>query len=136
MIERWKEHERASRLTNDESKWRASFYRCFPHESVVNSVPDRMDTFNRIAQRMAPGFYKKSEMKNVEESFNFSDLDIEKLNKVSYGPNEAEPFDWKVCKHIVYMVELFYRLCLAPYVNTTPTQAVSGNCRCIQKKTS
>jgi hypothetical protein len=61
MIGRWKEHERASRLMNDETQWRA-FDRCFPHQSVANFVPDRMGTFDRIEQRMPLGFYK-SDMK-------------------------------------------------------------------------
>jgi hypothetical protein len=111
------EHERASRLMNDETKWRA-FYRCFPNQSVASSVPDRMGTFDRIEQRMPLGFYK-SDIKKVVELFKFSDLDTERLNKLSYGPSQAAPIDWKVYKHIVYMVELFYGLCLAPNINTT-----------------
>jgi hypothetical protein len=76
-------------------------------------------------------------MKKVVGLFNFSDMDMERLNKLSYEPNQAEPIDWKVVyKQIVCMVELFYRLCLAPNVNTTRNPDCEWQLQMFTKKTS
>ena len=67
---------------------------------------------------MALGFYK-TDMKKVVDLFNFSTMDIERLQLLQYGTNQSAPIEWKLYKHIVYFVELFYGLCLAPSVSTT-----------------
>ncbi len=114
---RWDQHERASRLTSQDTKWR-NFYRKYPHVSVKDQCPDRDGTFEQLDQRVGLAV-RKSDTRAVTELFPFTEIDNYRLKQLSYGPNRAGTQTDKQYKHICYMFELLFNIAIEQRKNTT-----------------
>ena len=114
---RWSQHERASRLTNKDTMFR-NLYQSYPHMLVRDQVPSRIGTFQQLEQRMALGV-RKNNKEAVIKLFNFSELDNQRLSKLSLGNNQAGTLLDKQYKNICYLFELLYAVAIEQTKNTT-----------------
>ena len=130
---RWKEHERASLLKDESTKSRGSYY-LYPHQNVPeDQAPNRRGTFQQLQQRSALGI-KKTDRSRILELFQWSEIDEAHLSKLSYAESGAGTLEFKKYKHLCYMFELFFAVCLEPSKNVTENPTCEWQLRLYSKK--
>ena len=64
-----------------------------------------------LEQRLGLGM-KKSVRARILQLFQWTQIDKAHLEKLSYGDNMAGTLDFKKYKHICFMFELFFAVCI------------------------
>jgi hypothetical protein len=95
------------------------FYQFYPDESIPDEdVPIKKASFQQLEQRLAVGF-AHSDKAALVDLFQWRETDEAYLSKLSYGDNQGGTLVDKKFKHICYMFELFFAICIEPSKNTT-----------------
>ena len=116
MKKRWKEHLTCSML-NSESDKDSKFYSSYPNMNCkAEDMPSEKTVkgrFQQITQLMGIGFDKRK-MSNVLGLFDWSNDEEMHLSSLSMNGGTQ---DSKKYKHLCYLCELAYALCISPQDN-------------------
>ena len=118
LVKRWRQHVSASKRStlSDKNSLLYSSY-CYPNTTEVNKPPyrSRNGNFIQLDQTVAVEF-KQYKAKYVVSSFNWSDSENKKLNKLTV-PAIRNTLENRQYKHVCYMIESVYALAIAPSKN-------------------
>ena len=118
MKRRWKEHVSSSMLNNEKDK-RSKFYLPYPNKNCIEeNLPSKELTkgnFQQIEQLMGIGFIKRN-MSRIINLFDWETNEEEKLNTLSMNSKAMTMNDRKY-RHLCYLFELAYGICIAPKYN-------------------
>ena len=133
LASRWKQHQRCSKLKDDTTRNR-NFYQYYPDKSIPDEVvPLKRASFQELEQRLALGF-SKSDRAAVVDLFQWTDIDEAHLSNLKYGDNQGGHLGDKKFKHICYMFELFFAICIDPARNTTENPTCEWQLRLYSQK--
>jgi hypothetical protein len=125
--QRWKEHLRASHLTDGNTKDRPQ-YQFYPHESVGDDeAPNRRGTVSQLQQKMAMGM-RKCDADRILRLFNWTEIDEAMLTQLPYKSEGGGSLASKKYKHVclVCLSCSLQQPCPARTISQT-TKPVSGS---------
>ena len=115
MKKRWKEHVSASMCATDKSR-SSRFYSSYaslkcketdkPKQSLIKG------NFQQIVQLVGVALHRSKELE-VVDLFEWTDYEVEKLGELSVA-GDRETIENRKYRHMCYMFELAYALCIAP----------------------
>ena len=109
---RFKAHERKSRDPD------RALYHKYPHDTIVgDGTAMKVGTWSQLIQRMALGV-KKGDRARLQALLPLHELDLVHLDKLKLPGGVGTSGD-KYYKHLCFMFETFYALCIRPSDNTT-----------------
>jgi hypothetical protein len=131
---RWKEHLRASHLTDRNTRDRPQ-YQFYPHESVGDyEAPNRRGTVSsQLQQKMAMGM-RKCDADRILPLFNWTEIDEAMLTQLSYRSEGGGSLASKKYKHVCFMFELFFAVALEPSKNITNNPTCEWQLRLYSKR--
>ena len=118
MKKRWKQHLTSSMLNNEKDK-KSRFYQSYPNKNCnENNLPSQSlikGNFQQVKQLMGIGFTKRN-LSKVVELFEWNTTEEEHLKNLSVN-NKGMSMEEKKYRHLCYLCELAYGICIAPKYN-------------------
>ena len=128
MKKRWKEHVSASMCSTDNAR-SSRFYSSYPNVNCKEVDKPKQSlikgNFQQIVQLVGVALHRSNEVK-VIDLFEWSDYEIEKLGELSVTAGK-EYIENRKYRHMCYMFELAYALCITPEKIFLATLDVSGS---------
>jgi hypothetical protein len=113
MSNRWRGHEKASKLETAQDR-KSRFYTRYPHKDfVVRNDPShlRIGLFQNLQQFVGIGF-KRDNKENIVNLFDWDKGEVQELEKLTAASESRNTLVDKKYRHIVYLSELLYAVSL------------------------